>query len=40
VIYVKPGQGMGVTFRDMKPHCRIVLQKWILAALRTQSKEE
>jgi hypothetical protein len=40
VIYVKPAEGMGVTFRDMKPPCRIVLQKWILAALRTQTKEK
>jgi|SRR5580692_8405439 hypothetical protein len=40
VIYVEPAQGMGITFRDMKPPCRIVLQKWILAALRSQSKEE
>jgi hypothetical protein len=40
VIYVKPAMGMGITFRDMKPPCRAVLQKWILAALRTPSKEE
>jgi hypothetical protein len=40
VIYVKPAQGMGLEFRDLKPHCRIVLQKWILAALRNQSKSE
>jgi len=40
VIYVNPGQGMGIEFRDMKPPCRIVLQKWILAALRNQAKPE
>ncbi len=40
VIYVKPAVGMGVEFRDLKPHCRVVLQKWILAALRNQSKSE
>jgi hypothetical protein len=40
VIYVKPAAGMGITFREMKPPCRIVLQKWILAALHTQSKDE
>jgi hypothetical protein len=40
VIYVKPAKGMGITFRDMKPHCRIILQKWILAVLRDQSKAE
>ena len=38
VIYVKPAVGMGVEFRELKPHCRVVLQKWILAALRNQSK--
>jgi hypothetical protein len=40
VIYVKPAQGMGLEFRELKPHCRVVLQKWILAALRSQSKPE
>jgi hypothetical protein len=40
VVYVKPAEGMGVEFRDLKPHCRLVLQKWILAALRKQSKPE
>jgi hypothetical protein len=40
VIYVKPAQGMGLEFRELKPHCRVVLQKWILAALRNQSKSE
>lgn len=37
VIYVKPDSGMGVEFRELKPHCKVVLQKWILAALRKQS---
>jgi hypothetical protein len=40
VIYVKPTAGMGVEFRELKPHCRVVLQKWILAALRNQSKSK
>ncbi|MHB8501107.1 MAG: PilZ domain-containing protein [Candidatus Acidiferrales bacterium] len=40
VIYVKPSVGMGLEFRDVKPHCRVVLQKWILAALRGRSKAE
>src|SRR5580692_6227985 len=40
VIYVKPASGMGLEFRELKPHCRVVLQKWILAALRNQSKAE
>lgn len=38
VLYVKTTQGMGIEFRDMKPPCRVVLQKWILAALRNQPK--
>jgi|SRR5208282_2905231 len=40
VLYVKPTEGMGIEFRDMKPPCRIVLQKWILAALRNKAKAE
>jgi hypothetical protein len=40
VIYVKPAAGMGLEFRELKPHCRIVLQRWILAALRNQSKSK
>jgi PilZ domain len=38
VIYVKQALGMGVQFRDVKPPCRIILQKWILAALQNRSK--
>jgi hypothetical protein len=38
VVYVKPALGMGVQFRDIKPPCRIILQKWILAALQNRSK--
>ncbi|MGC1418394.1 MAG: PilZ domain-containing protein [Candidatus Acidiferrum sp.] len=38
VIYVKPATGMGVEFRELKPHCKVVLQRWILAALRNKSK--
>lgn len=40
VVYVKPGEGMGLEFRDLKPHCKVVLQRWILAALRSQAKPE
>jgi hypothetical protein len=32
VIYVR-ATGVGLVFGDMKPHCRNVLQTWILAAL-------
>jgi hypothetical protein len=35
VLYVKP-TGLGVVFREVKPHFRAVLQKWILAALDKQ----
>jgi PilZ domain len=40
VTYVKPALGMGLAFREVKPPCRAILQKWILAALHNQSKEE
>jgi hypothetical protein len=32
VLYVKP-KGIGLVFREIKPHFRAILQKWILAAL-------
>jgi hypothetical protein len=32
VLYVKPS-GMGLVFREIKPHFRAVLQKWVLTAL-------
>lgn len=35
VLYVKPS-GMGLVFRELKPHFRAVLQKWVLAALDNQ----
>jgi hypothetical protein len=38
VVYVKPALGMGVRFRDVKPPCRIILQKWILDGLQNRSK--
>jgi PilZ domain len=33
VIYLHPALGMGLAFRDVKPDFRIVMQKWLLAAL-------
>lgn len=33
VINVKPALGMGLAFRQVNPHFRAILQKWILAAL-------
>lgn len=32
VLYVKPS-GLGLLFREIEPHCREILQKWILTAL-------
>jgi hypothetical protein len=39
VLYVKPS-GTGLEFRDVKPHYRAVLQKWILAALDKQANAQ
>jgi hypothetical protein len=36
VLYVKPS-GVGVVFREIQPHFRAVLQKWVLAALDNQA---
>ena len=36
VLYVKPS-GLGLVFREIKPHFRAVLQKWVLTALDKQS---
>ncbi len=35
VLYVRPS-GLGLVFREIKPHFRSVLQKWILKALDNQ----
>jgi len=37
VLYVQPS-GLGLVFREIKPHFRAVLQKWILAALDQQAE--
>jgi hypothetical protein len=39
VIYVRP-TGVGLLFVDMKPHCRSVLQAWILTSLDNQAKSK
>jgi hypothetical protein len=36
VLYVKPS-GLGLVFREIKPHLRAVLQKWVLTALDNQT---
>jgi len=38
VVHVQ-ASGMGVSFREVKPHCQSVLQKWILSAMRSQPHE-
>jgi len=35
VLYVKP-RGLGIEFREIKPHFRAVLQRWILTMLHSQ----
>lgn len=39
VLYVR-ASGVGLVFVELKPHCRSVLQNWILAALDRQVKVE
>jgi hypothetical protein len=36
VVHVQETLGMGVSFREVKPHCQSILQKWILSAMRSQ----
>ena len=38
VAYCHPKQGMGVVFRDPKPHFVGVLKKWLLAAMLANPK--
>ena len=38
VVHVQ-ASGMGVSFREVKPHCQSVLQKWILSAMRSQPRK-
>ena len=40
VIYVKPGTGIGMAFREVNPHFLATLHKWILAVMRSQKKPE
>jgi hypothetical protein len=34
VAYTNPALGLGLVFRDVKPHFRSVLRKWLLMAMR------
>jgi hypothetical protein len=36
VIHVQEASGMGVSFLEVKPHCRSVLQKWVIVAMRNR----
>jgi len=38
VIYSQPDQGMGLMFRETKPYYRMVLRKWLLAAMMGKKK--
>ena len=38
VLYAQPS-GMGLVFREIKPHFRAVLQKWVLTAMDGQPGE-
>jgi PilZ domain len=33
VIYANPSFGMGLVFRDVRPQCHSILQKWLLMAM-------
>jgi hypothetical protein len=33
VIYANPRLGMGLVFRDVKPHCLCILRKWLQMAM-------
>ena len=39
VVHVQETSGMGVSFREVKPHCQSVLQKWILSAMGSQPSQ-
>ena len=36
VLYVQPGQGMGVGFQNVKPHYLTVLKMWLIEAARSK----
>ena len=40
VMHADPGLGMGLVFRDVKPHFFGVLQQWVLRAMRENHKTE
>jgi hypothetical protein len=40
VAYAHPNSGMGMTFRDVRPHFLPVLKGWLLSALQNARQEE
>jgi hypothetical protein len=40
VVYITPTLGMGLAFREVKPHFLAILQKWILTAMHNQDKPD
>ena len=40
VVYSQPNLGMGLAFRDVKPHFLPTLQKWLLQAMQETHKAE
>jgi len=38
VIYSQAAQGMGLAFREIKPHFLVTLKRWILEALHSQKQ--
>jgi hypothetical protein len=40
VIYANPSLGMGLVFRQVKPHYLALLRKWLLAAMQEAKSEE
>ena len=38
VVYSQPAQGMGLAFREIKPHFLATLKQWILEALHDQKQ--
>lgn len=36
VVHIQEASGMGISFRELTPHCQSVLHKWILSAMRSK----
>lgn len=40
VIYANRNLGMGLVFRQVKPHYQVLLKKWLLAAMQDAQSEK